>query len=54
MRTIFFVIGLFVLVLAIFDEFDIPLEIPTSNNFVNMAVGAGMIGVGLLIFKKAK
>jgi len=54
MRTIFFIVGLFILVLAIFDEFDVPLEIPTANNWINMAVGAGSIGIGLLIFKKAK
>lgn len=54
MRTVFFVIGLFVLVLAIFDEANVPLEIPTANNWVNMAVGAGMIGIGLVIFKKSK
>lgn len=54
MRTIFFVIGLFILVLAIFDEASIPLEIPTSNNWVNMAVGAGAMVIGLVVFKKAK
>jgi hypothetical protein len=54
MRTVFFIVGLFVLVLAIFDEANIPLEVPTSNNWVNMAVGAGAIGIGLLVFKKSK
>jgi len=37
-----FVIGLVVLLLAIFDEWYIPLEIPASNNWVFPAKSANL------------
>jgi hypothetical protein len=45
MKIAFFVVGLVILVIALLDEFNLPVEVPTTNNYANMAIGAGLMVV---------
>jgi len=41
-RHILIIGGVAIIVLAILDMLNVPLEIPTSCNTANLAIGAGM------------
>jgi hypothetical protein len=45
MKIVFFVIGALIFTVALLDYFNVPLEIPTSNNRVNLAIGVGIMAV---------
>lgn len=45
MKIAFFIVGLVILIIALLDEFCLPVEVPTTNNYANMAIGAGLMVV---------
>ena len=50
-KTLFIFAGLIIFVIALLNEFNVPLEIPTSNNYANMAIGAGLVAVPFVLAK---
>ena len=50
-RHIFIIGGIAILVLAILNEMNIPLEFPTQSNGANMAIGAGLIAAPFVYSK---
>jgi hypothetical protein len=50
-RHILIIGGIAIVVLALLDMMDIPLEIPTSSNGTNLAIGAAMIASPFLYHK---
>jgi hypothetical protein len=47
-KNVLIIGGIAILVLAVLDMLNIPLEIPTANNTTNAAIGAGMIAAPYL------
>jgi len=43
--------GVLIIALAILDMLNIPLEIPTSSNTANLAIGAGLVATPF-VFRK--
>jgi hypothetical protein len=51
-KHIFIIGGIAILVLAILDMMDVPLEFPTTNNTTNAVIGAAMV-VAPFVYAKA-
>jgi hypothetical protein len=47
------IVGIGIIVLAILDMLNVPLEIPTSCNTVNIGIGAGLVAAPILWSKLA-
>lgn len=43
--------GTLIIVLAILDMMNVPLEFPTSSNGANLAIGAGLVAVPFVMKK---
>lgn len=50
-RHIFIIGGIAVIILAILDMLNVPLEFPTSSNGTNLAIGAGMVAAPFIYAK---
>jgi len=50
-KHIFIIAGIAVIVLAILDMMNVPLEFPTSSNGTNLAIGAGLVAAPFIYAK---
>jgi hypothetical protein len=50
-RHILIIAGISIIVLAILDMMNIPLEIPTANNTTNLMIGAGLVAAPFVYSK---
>lgn len=50
-RHIFIIGGIAIIVLAVLNIMDVPLEIPTKSNGANLAIGAGMVAAPFIYAK---
>ena len=52
-RRIFIIGGVAIIILAILDMMNVPLEFPTSSNGTNLAIGAGLVAAPFIYAKVA-
>lgn len=52
-RHIFIIGGVAIIILAILDMMNVPLEFPTSSNGTNLAIGAGLVAAPFIYAKVA-
>ena len=50
-KHIFIIAGIAIIVLAVLDMMDVPLEFPTKSNGANLAIGAGMVAAPFVYAK---
>ncbi len=50
-RHILIIGGIAIIVLAILDMMNVPLEFPTSSNGTNLAIGAGLVAAPFIYAK---
>jgi hypothetical protein len=50
-KHIFIIGGIAIIVLAILDMMNVPLEFPTSSNGTNLAIGAGLVAAPFVYAK---
>jgi hypothetical protein len=50
-RHILIIGGIAIIVLAILDMMNVPLEFPTQSNSANLAIGAGMVAAPFIYAK---
>lgn len=50
-KHIFIIAGIAIIILAILDMMNVPLEFPTSSNGTNLAIGAGMVAAPFIYAK---
>jgi hypothetical protein len=50
-RHIFIIGGIAIIILAILDMMNVPLEFPTSSNGANLAIGAGLVAAPFIYAK---
>jgi hypothetical protein len=50
-KHIFIIGGISIIVLAILDMMNVPLEFPTSSNGTNLAIGAGLVAAPFVYAK---
>lgn len=50
-RHILIIGGIAIVVLAILNMMDVPLEFPTKSNGANLAIGAGMVAAPFVYSK---
>lgn len=52
-RHIFIISGIAIIVLAVLDMMNVPLEFPTSSNAVNLTIGVGLVAAPFVYAKVA-
>jgi len=50
-RHILIIGGIAIIVLAVLDMMNVPLEFPTSSNGTNLAIGAGLVAAPFIYAK---
>jgi hypothetical protein len=50
-RHIFIIGGVAIIILALLDLMNVPLEFPTSSNGTNLAIGAGLVAAPFIYAK---
>jgi hypothetical protein len=50
-RHIFIIGGIAILLLAVLDYLNVPIEFPTASKTANMAIGAGMVAAPFIYSK---